>query len=200
MNVLTVMKPPVPREQNHLSREKWAKRIGAAWQKQVPSIFEVGALLEAAQVEFRETKRYGEWSAMVKSELPFTRETAFKLMTIAACDHLRDVAPGQQLPAHWTMLYDLTKLTPEQFEAGIKSGAINPKMQRKDVKALRGGEEKKHIKKKPDDAPLDLLEACAEFSIQITATSDRLPKEQRAQFFASVRAAVEALEKEQADD
>jgi Protein of unknown function (DUF3102) len=65
---------------NQLPREKWAKRIAAAWQKQVLSIFEVGALLEAAKAELR----HGEWMTLVKNELPFGQRTANMLMKIAA--------------------------------------------------------------------------------------------------------------------
>jgi hypothetical protein len=36
-------------------------------------------------------------------------------------------------------LYELTKLSDRQLRAAIADGAINPKMQRKDVAMLRGG-------------------------------------------------------------
>ena len=119
---------------NALSHEKWAKRITDAWQNQVPSIFEVGSLLEAAKAELK----HGEWIAMIKGELPFGRSTANKLMKIAACDHLRNAEHVPHLPAHWGTLFELTTLTKEQFEGGIEAGVINAKMQRKHVKALRG--------------------------------------------------------------
>jgi hypothetical protein len=119
---------------NALSHEKWAERITDAWQKQVPSIFEVGSLLEAAKAELK----HGEWIAMIKSDLPFSRSTTNKLMKIAACDHLRNAEHVPHLPAHWGTLFELTTLTEEQFERGIESGVINTKMQRKHVKALRG--------------------------------------------------------------
>jgi hypothetical protein len=110
------------------------------------SIFETGNLLEAAKEDLRANHGYGEWAKMVRAELPFTRETAFKLLAIAEDGKLRDVSHVRHLPAHWGTLYELTKLTDEQFENGIQSGAINPNMQRKDVTALRiadlaGGED-----------------------------------------------------------
>ena len=51
-------------------------------------------------------------------------------------DNVRDVAHAQRLPVPWVTLYELTKLTDEQFDNGIKSGDINPSMQRKDVSGL----------------------------------------------------------------
>jgi hypothetical protein len=119
---------------NVMPRGKWAARIAEAWQKQLPSIFEVASLLESAKAELR----HGDWAKLIKADLPFSQSTANKLMKIAACDHLRNSDHGPNLPACWRTLYELTALTAEQFKHGIKTGAINPKMQRKDVRALRG--------------------------------------------------------------
>jgi hypothetical protein len=117
------------------SRRDWARQITEAWQQQVASIFEVGDMLVQAQAELR----HGEWTAMVKNDLPFNRQTAFKLQKIASNQQLRNVSPGK-LPAHWTLLYGLATLDADQFEAGISSGAINAGMARKDIRELRGEE------------------------------------------------------------
>ena len=117
-----------------MSREKWAKRITEAWQKQLPYIFEVASLLESAKAELR----HGDWANMIKADLPFGQSMANKLMKIGACDHLRNSEHVPHLPTHWGTLFELTLLTTEQFEHGITTGAINSKMQRKDVRALRG--------------------------------------------------------------
>ncbi|MBO0733332.1 MAG: hypothetical protein J2P49_03260 [Methylocapsa sp.] len=61
---------------------------------------------------------------MIKEELPFTRQTVNKLMAIAESDNLRNDAHVRHLPAAWGTLYELTKLTDEQFDAAIQSGAI----------------------------------------------------------------------------
>jgi hypothetical protein len=124
-------------EHNSLSRVQWANVITASWQGQVASIFETGEYLQRAQGELR----HGEWIAMIENDLPFSRQTANKLMKVTVCDHLRNDAHVRHLPAHWGTLYELTTLTEEQFEGGIKTGAINPKMLRKDVKALRGDDQ-----------------------------------------------------------
>ena len=123
---------------NVISRGKWAKRIAEAWQKQLPSIFEVASLLESARAELRR----GDWINMIKDDLPFGRSMANKLMKIGACDHLRNAEHVPHLPAHWGTLFELTLLSAEQFNHSITTGAINPKMHRKDVKALRGDGQK----------------------------------------------------------
>jgi hypothetical protein len=135
---------------NVIPRGKWAKRITEAWQKQLPSIFEVASLLESAKTELR----HGDWAKMIKADLPFGQSTANKLMKIAACGHLRNSDHGPNLPACWRTLYELTTLTAEQFDHGITTGAINPKMQRKDVRSLRGDGEMSH---EPRVSPVALL-------------------------------------------
>ena len=135
---------------NVIPRGKWAKRITEAWQKQLPSIFEVATLLESAKTELR----HGDWANMIKADLPFSRSTANKLMKIGACDHLRKAEHVPHLPAHWGTLFELTLLTAEQFDHGVATGAINPKMQRKDVRALRGDGQMSH---EPRLSPMALL-------------------------------------------
>lgn len=133
---------------NVTSREKWAERISAAWREQVPSIFETGNLLESAKAELIANGKRREWLKMIKEELPFGKRTANMLIAIATHDNLRSEKHVSHLPAHWGTLYELTKLTPEQFDAGIKSRAINPKMERKDVAQLRGLARKEPKKKR----------------------------------------------------
>jgi hypothetical protein len=47
-----------------------------------------------------------------------------KLITIAQDDSIRNSAHEQNLPVNWTILYELTKLTEEQFDNG-RSGQID---------------------------------------------------------------------------
>lgn len=180
---------------NTASVDKWAERISTAWREQVPSIFETGNLLEAAQRELKETQP-GGWGVMVKEKLPFNRQTAFKLMKIAECGHLRDenVSPGKHLPANWTILYALTKLTQEQFDAGIKSGVINPKMERKDVNALRGIEPKPKPEKKKERELKTVDDWGGALVVQITAGVASLSPQDLPEFFSRLRDAIDRLE------
>jgi len=45
---------------------------------------------------------------MIEEDLPFSRFTAFRLMTVAKCSFLANVAHVQHLPPHWGTLYELT--------------------------------------------------------------------------------------------
>jgi len=57
-------------------------------------------------------------------------------MKIATDTRLLEVSPGK-LPANWTVLYALTRLTDEEFEQGLESGIIHAGMERKDVRLLK---------------------------------------------------------------
>ena len=157
--------------QNSMPREKWVLRITEAWQKQVIDIFEVGSLLEASREEIGR----GGWMVMVREELPFGQSTANKLLKIAENENLRNSEHVPNLPAHWGTLYELTKLTEEQFAAGIENRTINPKMQRKDVMALRGIKPKE-TKKEPNRPSLaPPLESCL-LEVRSKILNEWLPK------------------------
>src|SRR4051794_4681034 len=78
---------------------------------------------------------------MVREQLKFDKGTVSKLMAVASDPRLLEVAPGQ-LPANWTILYALTRLTDEQFDKGIESGVIHAGMERKDIALLKPPKEK----------------------------------------------------------
>jgi hypothetical protein len=141
--------------------EASVERIWAAFREhQLPGIFKTGEVLK---VEKERLKSEAAWMAMFKDhDMPFTRSTADKLIAIAGCAFLRDCSHGNTLPLSWTTLYALATLTPEQFAKGIKSGAINPKMERSDALALKPRpklKKKKHAAA-PDDEEIPTAEEC----------------------------------------
>jgi hypothetical protein len=115
-------------------RTQWAARISAAWQQSVTSIIETGRLLTEAKAALD----HGEWLPMVETDLPFQRNTAQRLMKIAADSRLANRAHVPLLPPSWGTLYELTKLDDDTFDQKLRDGTINPEMQRKDVKRKLG--------------------------------------------------------------
>jgi hypothetical protein len=105
----------------------WAERIRHAWQQGLTAIIESGRLLSAAKAALS----HGEWEAMCADSLPFSASTAQRLMAIAADGRITNPAHVQDLPPHWGTLYELTKLTDDEFKQGIEAGAIRPDMERK---------------------------------------------------------------------
>jgi hypothetical protein len=125
---------------NTRSWKTFAELIAGSWQKQAGAIIETGRhLIEAKQELSR-----NEFAPLVKLKLPFTSSTARKLMIIAesqiVCAHVH------KMPPSWGTLYELTKLDDEVLRTAIKDGRVNPKLQRKDVRVLRG--------QPPDKAPV----------------------------------------------
>jgi hypothetical protein len=117
---------------NGRTPEKWAEIIRGKWQENVKSIFEVGLMLETSREELGAP---AFWK-MVRDELKWSKGTVSKLMTVADDDKLAEVSHGK-LPASWPMLYQLTLLSPDEFETGLASGIIHADMERKDIALLK---------------------------------------------------------------
>ena len=118
----------------------WAPRINAEWRKSVEGILNAGRQLIAA----KEACEHGEFLRMFKGHdkvvsdpVPFTPETAERLMAICNKPSLANAAHAQHLPQSWYTLYELTKLDDEQIVASIKAGEITAEMTRAQASALR---------------------------------------------------------------
>ncbi len=109
----------------------WASRICAYWRASVEAILEVGRLLADA----KKALPHGEFGKMIEGGLPFTSRTAQRLMAIAADPKISNAAHVSHLPPAWGTLYELTKLTEEQFAAAIDEGLIRPDMERGSISA-----------------------------------------------------------------
>jgi hypothetical protein len=110
----------------------WAGRIATSWQKCVEGIVETGKLLIEAKADLG----HGRFEDMVLLKLPFDPRTARMLMSIAENPAIANRNHGSVLPPSWRTLYELARLSPAVIEEKIKSGKINPKMERKDAVAL----------------------------------------------------------------
>lgn len=105
--------------------EDWVRRISGVWQQAVASIIETGDLL----VQAKAALQHGEFGKMIETDLPFGARAAQMLMSIASDPRLRNNV--SHLPPHWGTLYELTKLSDDEFAKGIEDGAIRPDMERK---------------------------------------------------------------------
>ena len=114
---------------------KWHRdHIKEAWGKdQVEAIIEVGRRLNAAKHELP----HGSYGAMVQTELPFGRIMAHRYRNIANHEIISNVSHVKYLPPSCATLYELTRIPTDILLAKIKDGTINPKLQRKDVAAMK---------------------------------------------------------------
>jgi hypothetical protein len=115
-------------------RKEHADRINEAWQKGVDAVIETGLRIEDAKADLS----YGEYEKMVRTDLHFSPQTALKLRAIASNKVLSNPAHVRHLPPSWGTLSELAVIANQgcDLEAAIESGAIHPRMARKDVKAL----------------------------------------------------------------
>ena len=110
----------------------WAEKIKTVWNKTVGGIFETGRLL----IEAKKALPHGGFEIMVRDQLPFGARTAQMFMSIAQSPVLANPNNGAFLPPYWRTLYDLSRLEPEELEAGFRRRLIKPELQRKDLPTI----------------------------------------------------------------
>jgi len=110
-----------------------AERICDAWNKSREGIIEAGRLL----IDAKAAIPHGEFAEMIAQELPFSHQTANKLMAIAKDERLQDPAHVRNLPISWGSLYEITKLKDDQFDRALQEGVINPNMRRQKIEWFR---------------------------------------------------------------
>jgi hypothetical protein len=114
------------------ARRDWAKRIRATWAKTIAAIIETGKQLNAAKADLP----HGEFQYLVHNETPFHWSTADRLMAISRHEVLSNFAHAQSLPAHWSTLYELSRLRPKRLLALIKDHTVSARMERQDAEKL----------------------------------------------------------------
>lgn len=114
--------------------EAWIARIAEEWRNSVEAIMQVGRSL----IEAKAALPHGAFLQMLEDEeLPFGASTAQRLMAVARDRRLSNAAYLQYLPASWGTLYELTKLSDEEFTSAIDQRVIRPDMMRAEVELIR---------------------------------------------------------------
>jgi hypothetical protein len=109
----------------------WADKINAAWQASVEGIFRVGQVL----IDAKEALPQRDFEKLINHQLRFDGSTARRLIIVA--EDARLSAQAHRLPPSWSTLYEMTKLTDDEFEQALTEGAITKQTQRAEVKRLR---------------------------------------------------------------
>jgi N6-adenosine-specific RNA methylase IME4 len=136
---MTLPPPPV-----FESRRDWAERIAAAWRQSLQGIIETGRLL----IEAKATLDHGDWLPLIERDLPFGPRYAQMLMKVAADSRITNTNHGSLLPPSPRTLYELTKLSNDQFAAKIASGAIHPELERREV--VQAGKRERRIEREAE--------------------------------------------------
>jgi hypothetical protein len=114
--------------------DAWALRINASWRRSFETVVETGQLLIDAKAKLAQ---HGTWESLVETKLDFSPSVAQRLMAVARDERLTNPAHVQLLPRSYGTLYELTKLSDEEFERGLQEEIIRPDMERKDVQHIR---------------------------------------------------------------
>lgn len=134
----------------------WAARITECWRSSVQGIIRTGRLLIEAKADLP----HGEFGAMCDRDLPFSDSTAQRLMAIARDNRLSNPAHVQLLPASWGTLYELTKLSDEEFTSAVQQHVIRPDMLRGEAELIRPLTRQESQAKEPE---ADAIEARSGF-------------------------------------
>lgn len=124
---------PVPQNSVSPKVQRYADKISSAWQKAVDGILSVSQLLKQAETDLSDVEQMDLYG-----ELPFSKSTADKLLSIANDKRLNDPTYKKYLPPHWTTLYEMTQLDDKTFKEGIAEGLINPAVERRHILELTG--------------------------------------------------------------
>jgi hypothetical protein len=112
-------------------RAHWVAKILKVHGKTVAAIIEQGKTLRDAKVALDKTDQWME--IFERKEVPFSLSLAERFMRIARHPKLADSANWQILPAVVSSLYELAKLSDEEFERRKKDGTLHQDMTCNDV-------------------------------------------------------------------
>ena len=118
--------------------QRWATKIGQAWDGAREAFFAAGRLL----IEAKADCDHGEWLTLVGEKqahglLPFGSRTAQCLMQIVKCPKFQNTKTFSLLPNSWAACHDLARLAdkkPEVFTAAVKAGVVRADARYVDVK------------------------------------------------------------------
>ncbi|MCU0923939.1 MAG: DUF3102 domain-containing protein [Burkholderiaceae bacterium] len=115
-----------------VTAEFWADRITKSYAGGVESVIKTGRDLLEAKARLP----HGEWGRMTgqttgEPMLPFSPQTAQKMMAVARCGPLSNAAHGRHLPSSWRTLAVLTQLPDPVLEKHIADGVVHAELERK---------------------------------------------------------------------
>lgn len=111
--------------------QDWYQKLANA---QLHYAFKIGGHLIELKAKAKEDgQKWGD----VCERLPFSHQTANKLMAIAGNQVLSDnSAHERNLPSDWNSLYQLSRIPEKKLEAQLNKGEITPGMNRTEIKKV----------------------------------------------------------------
>jgi hypothetical protein len=141
-------------------RADWVAKICAAHDKSAQAIIELGKTLNDAKAALHQR---GQWMTMFEgNELPFSLSLAERYMRIAL--RFPNSASLQNLPSAVSTLYELSRLSDDEFEQGVKDGSIHADMTGNEAREQRSQpSSRSHMRKNnrplPANVTFDLIKS-----------------------------------------
>lgn len=122
------------------ARDEFVREIGRLWKEATDKFLVIGRYLQKA----KNVLGYGEYGAMIQNDLPFTPETARKIVlaTIAVDS---ETLPKDRLPNSWSNIYLLSTLSKEDLEVAERQGLIRCDVKRKDILSFKKSRAEAHV-------------------------------------------------------
>jgi DNA-binding transcriptional regulator GbsR (MarR family) len=179
---LTIIPPVGPEPTSKDPLDYWVRWVGIAYRQSVESIVETGVRIAKTYIEFEE-----EGQKAISEQLGMSQSTVSKLMSIGQCAVLIKYSSKQQLPAAYTVLYELSQFDPKLLAEKLGTGEINPGTQLKDVLRMKANgksgstsslsEEAERDEPKSRRAPLNEWDKLSELIEGFLSAVDQLAKE-----------------------
>jgi hypothetical protein len=119
----------VPR---HRTVEDHAQRINASWADTIGQIFKTARYCKEADASLPPNMK-----AELMKLLNFSKSAFSKLVAIGRSKNWEHI-DHQQLPAHYSILYELSRMSASRFSTDAKAGRIHPKLGRDEAMRLAG--------------------------------------------------------------
>lgn len=103
-----------------------------AWSGLISSVIDAGRYL----IELKDQTDHGRWVQLIRERLPFSEDTAQKLIKIAAHPVLSNAEHARLLPSAWSQLAEIANVEPDTLKDALDNGLITPTMTRQDIREL----------------------------------------------------------------
>jgi hypothetical protein len=114
--------------------EQYVQQITTLWSEAQQRFLAIGRYLVLAHAKF---SGYGEYDKNVLKHLPFSRQVAHQLRTIAEAVDQDKLVQVDELPRSYTTAYFLVSLPPEHIDRARKEGLAKPTTTRAEIQAFR---------------------------------------------------------------
>ncbi|MBS4005921.1 MAG: hypothetical protein KGZ91_21330 [Afipia sp.] len=114
-----------------ISLDQAVAKVNAGWRKQATEMMKLAQLCKATRDALSKDQR-----KFLMERVDMGRAVFNKICAIADTPFLQLPEVQNKIPSGYSLVWECTKMKEENFQAAIESGAIHPKITRKEIQAL----------------------------------------------------------------